>query len=751
MTEARASLLKRLGLLAVLCVVLGVLARDAASRVRVQGAIEQVCALEDAGRDAEAVASSDGLIAELHEGQASLLAGCRCPALVKLGRAGDCLPLVEQIDASEEIPQHTALTAMVVAMYADDDAEAIRWADIVAERFPPTAESLAMEVVVRLEGGTATEVARVLAPRFAALPPEDARQARLVLAQRLQKEGEVDAALAMLEPPDTADLEGWFFTRNQMLALAGRQMDVVKSFERWQSMGGDPRRLQLEYALVLETAGLKDGARDPVQLYRDGIAGADPVRDRDLIEAAYARLTGTFMMSGQPEAALSVFNEARNQGYETGFTEDELQRMTRTGDGEVAGVGRLVFRLPGRAAGDQLRVAPADAEAADTPYTVVPLDRDEVSLSRAAGPTPVRWVWSDSDGRPLASGVSWPGPDKPVIVAIADRPQAPASVAAFSPTIAPADGDPNVYVLILDCGDWRLIRYLQARGEMPTLTALEARGTAGVLTSIPAMTGTAMEKVVHPRSESTFTLLSYLHHMGAELGGLASIGENPIEEISWVLKEYPYIFDLAAAANRVSANMLFSHGGKVSVGRNAELIGPGDRREMLTGLTWQRGLRPEELAALPGLREAPEYVLDMAAEFDAGAQLIRRRDIDLLLLRIEPLDLMTHAHYGETTRSGRDDGLPMLYQTYRYVDQRLADIVNAIDGDDTLIVMSDHGIQATMLHDPEAYFVAVGPRLAPGRLSGQPEIAGVARLLLDALGVPVPASWPDTGLSVILK
>lgn len=751
MTETRRSLAIRLALLGVLLALLGLVGARSLGRVRVHQAIEAVCALDDAGEYAEAVTRSDALLSQLRDGQAALLAGCRCHALVELDRAAECLPLVASIGPDEALTRPTALAAIVVALHAGDDREAARWADVLAERFPPSRESITAEVVVRLKGESAEAAAKALEPRIRALPPEDSRSARLALADRLAKEGAIDAALAMLEPPDTADLEGWFRTRNDMLGIAGRQFELVKSFERWQSLGGDPKRLLLEYALVMETSGLLDGARDPITLYQEGIAIADPVRDRELVEAAYNRLIGIHMISRKPDLALDVFMEARERGFNVTFSSDELQRMAVDGAGKVAGEGRMRFRLPRFDAGDTLFVAPADAAPADSPYARIVLDRAELELTRAAGDTPVRWVWADSAGRALASGASWPSPDRPAVIAVDERPPPANRAAPYVRTLAPADGKPNLYVVILDCADWRITRYLQARGEMPTLDALEALGTAGALTSVPAMTGTAMEKLVHPQPESSFTFLGYLHHMGAELGGLSSVGKNPIEGISWFLKEYPYIFDVLADAGRVSANMLFSHGGKVSVGRNAELIGPKEKRETLGGMTWRRDLSVAELAALPGLTDAPDYVLDMAAEFDAGVKLIQRRDIDLLLLRIEPLDLMTHAHYGETARAGRDDGDRLLYHTYRYVDQRVGDIARALDADDTLIVMSDHGIQATMLHDPEAMFIAVGPRVPVGRLDGSPEIAGVARLLLDILGVQAPSAWPDTGLGKILQ
>ncbi len=139
------------------------------------------------------------------------------------------------------------------------------------------------------------------------------------------------------------------------------------------------------------------------------------------------------------------------------------------------------------------------------------------------------------------------------------------------------------------------------------------------------------------------------------------------------------------------------------------------------------------------------HLRTIAAEFDAAEQIVRAGNVDLLALRIEPLDILTHAHFAAAVRDGQDDGRGLLFSVYRYIDARLGAVHDLLDGDDVLIVMSDHGIRTAMEHARQAIFVAAGPGVPHGRAPGTPELRGVARTLADLLGVAT--DWPDTGVS----
>ena len=62
-------------------------------------------------------------------------------------------------------------------------------------------------------------------------------------------------------------------------------------------------------------------------------------------------------------------------------------------------------------------------------------------------------------------------------------------------------------------------------------------------------------------------------------------------------------------------------------------------------------------------------------------------------------------------------------------------MAEAIDEDDLLVVMSDHGIRASMEHDENAMFVVTGKGVPHGRAEGRPALQGVPRVVANLLGV----------------
>jgi hypothetical protein len=197
------------------------------------------------------------------------------------------------------------------------------------------------------------------------------------------------------------------------------------------------------------------------------------------------------------------------------------------------------------------------------------------------------------------------------------------------------------------------------------------------------------------------------------------------------------------------ANLLLAHG-SIRAGRHGEITGPfGSHRRMPIAQS-ARDLRADERERWPALAAAPAgrdalHVRTIAAEFDTATEIVEGREVDFLALRIEPLDILTHGHFAETTRDGQDDGANLLYSVYRYIDARIREVHDALDEDDVLIVMSDHGIRTAMEHSSHAIFVAVGAGVPTGRASGNPALRGVAAVLGDLFGVATP--WPDTGVA----
>jgi hypothetical protein len=129
---------------------------------------------------------------------------------------------------------------------------------------------------------------------------------------------------------------------------------------------------------------------------------------------------------------------------------------------------------------------------------------------------------------------------------------------------------------------------------------------------------------------------------------------------------------------------------------------------------------------------------------DAAQALVAARKLDLFALRVEALDILTHAHFAQAVQEGQDDGAGLLFDVYRYLDARLGSLYAELDADDRLVVMSDHGIRTAMEHDKPALFIATGPGLPVARVPGTPSLRGVPRALAQLVGIDAP--WPDAGL-----
>jgi tetratricopeptide (TPR) repeat protein len=724
-----------------------------------QLAVIEACDAVERGDLERALALTRERVGPSDTGRAA--AECRCRALLARGNRLACAELLESVWVqpagadwmpSADLAAHAIATRRAMGR----THEAATLAARAGRAYPNDSRLFALELDARASVEMENQVLRELAVR---LPSDGLRAAELrsVLAQRHLRAGDPGAALKVLGPtlPPGASGTGaslWFDTRAVAFAMADDLRGVRRTIAEWGAAGGDPAELRARYALALSIAGLTDPERDTITLLREALEANEDSPDMKLREGLVVRLVLSLASAKRLEEALALYDRYRDALPSDGLQREELERAARaellSRAPAAARRGALVF---------QLTDLPEDAVLLVSPDADAPVDADYerfeppagglLALERTEGEAPPRWVVRTGD-RVLGSGVAHPiaGDARPVEIAMREEARIPTPHLRARP---PGDGRRRVLLLLLDCGDWRIIRYLMARGELPVLAALLRDGHRAVLDSDPPLTAAALEALVWPLRRGDASLLGLVHRMGGELAGLSSVGENPFEEIAWVLPESDDLFSTLAAGGRSAANLLLSHGG-IRAGRHGEVSGPnGGRRRVEIGRT-ARDLDPKERERWPGLANPGSdrdrlYVRTIAAEFDATEMVLREDGIDFAAVRIEPLDILTHAHFGVIAAEGQDDGRGLLYDVYRYIDARLAAIDTALDEDDVLIVMSDHGIRTAMEHARESFFVAVGGGAPPGRAEGTPAIRGVSRAVADLLGVAT--DWPDTGVA----
>jgi hypothetical protein len=731
---------------------------------RDQLAVLEACEALGRGEYSTTLRETEGRVDATETGHAA--AECRCRAQLASGAGEACTAMLETLwqEDPEWIPSPDLVAFAIDARRTRGDGRA---AAVLAQRagaaHPDHPGLFQLELELRASAEDEVSVLRELGARTPATGVA-AAELRAVLAQRYLRRGDPVAALDALGvelPPGAGPATSlWFDTRATAHAMNDDLASVKTTHAAWREAGGDPRELRGRYALTLSIAGLGDPEQAPVALLGGALAAleADPAQgvpeypDRKLREGLAIRLVLTLASAQRLDEALATYDRYQPSLGLEGLTRDELVRagrqQTLAGASFAERRGGLVFQVPEPGHELQLRVSPDLDAPLDDAYESIRMPASgQVQISRTEGDAPTRWVLQTPRGV-VASGTITPRAGSQQGIAIAVR----APVAAAAPrerTRRPGDGHTRVVQLLLDCGDWRLVQYLRARGELPVLSGLLADGYRAVLDSDPPLTAAALEALVWPERRGDASVLGIVHRLGVELAGLAAVGDNPFAALRWALPESPDLFSTIGAGERRAANLLLAHGG-IRAGRHGEVSGPGGARSRVPIGSAARDLSLEERNRFPALHDISSerdrlYVRTIAAELDVAAELAADPSLDLVSLRVEPLDILTHAHFSRVVADGQDDGQGLLLDVYRYIDARLAGIDAALDADDVLLVMSDHGIRTAMEHSREAFFVAVGDPVPQGRATGRPELRGVSRVVADLLAVET--RWPDTGIA----
>lgn len=728
-------------------------------QAREQMRVLDACEAAERGDWSRVLAGTAGRSGGDETGRAA--AECRCRALLAQDREPECTELLLSVvadPAAADWAPSAPLAIHLIQTLRDSGrgAEAAALARRAGRIHPGVPELFYLELVTR---GAIEDETALLAELAARIPArgEAAARMRVSLATRqLQRSAarEAIAALGADPPPDSGSARDlWFETLAHALASAGDLAGLQRCIERWGQTGADPRTLRAQLALALSLARLELPPLDEAERLEQALA--EPLADAALEERLQVRRILTLVNRGRHAEALRRYDEARARFRLAGLSRDELLRSASQQAlldlGAEARRSALRFETDRALPGARLLVSPPAGSAADADYEVHELvDGRSLELRREAGLAPLRWVLRSADGALLASGTQNLAPGGALGIPLRPTSAAPPERDPVAlPTRRPADARRRVFVLLLDCAEWSLVQYLRARGELPVLDQLIATGYSAVLDSDPPLTAAALESLVWPERRAQESFIGWMHRYGVELAGLASIGDNPLAALAWLLPEAPDLFEVIGAGPQRAANLLFSHGG-IRAGRHAEIRGPQGARERLAMGAVSRDLTRAELDAFPQLALAdPDrdaiHLRTIAAEFDLAERLIDAGEIDLTLLRIEALDLITHANFADAVASGQDDGKGLLFEVYRYLDARIGALQGRLDRDDLLIVLSDHGIRTAMEHGRAALFVANGDPAPVGRSSTPHDLRGVPRVLAQLFGIAT--AWPDSALA----
>lgn len=604
--------------------------------------------------------------------------------------------------------------------------------------------------VALLLAGTSDPEALVVRVDAAIDPANSA--ARIVLSEVFRRRRDGTAAeliLGATPPADPASRQDWFVAKASARATRAEADGAEDVLDEWQAGGVDPDEVMAQRLFVLGREQLRSPRGiDEDEAFERGIAAAQRRGNGPNLRFLFGRAIGKLAISGKADEAIKLLGRARAAGAAPASMTPELLRLSadaaqRETSGRVlVDVRRYALTVQGMT-GASLWVAHGD-DPVDAPYRRVDIGTPFPAL------VPLRYLVRDPDLAVLHSGRVWPDGSTDGVTTRLIHVGAKAAAAAAASTTPtgllsrPADGRARLFTVLLDCGDWRISRLLIERGELPVIARLVSSGTTAVLRSSPAYTAEALDSMVYPSSALRISLLGTFHKMGDELAGLASVGSNPWSTVDQFLPRRPNFFTTLGAGERTAVNLLFTLGGQIAGGpRNGEVSGPSGQRSVRPVGALSRSLSDDEGDRYP-LLKGEIHIGPIAAEFDLLEDEASHGAIDVVVMRIEALDLLTHQYFVEVFDEAAADEALKLHAAYRYIDERLGALASRLDADDTLVVMSDHGIATGLKHDERAMWIVNGPGVPVRRLPDTPNLRGVPAALAALVGVQT--DWPATGL-----
>ena len=738
-----------LPLLLVLLAALLVMGTRALMQARRLGSAQQVCAQS---QDPVGMQQLTGTpLAQPRLDQAGLLElHCRCAAWLKQGQPGPCLSSVEHAvlgwtGAEDESLPEASLMAAAARRAMEEGRTAQAWRVILpgVAAYPGDADVGAVELNLRLTRGSVGNALDGLERRALAGP--DAWDAiRLALAAQRLDERDANAAARLLgsRPPVVRDAAAiWFALTARALALQRQPQALRTHMQAWETWGAPAADVLARHAVLLSLHALEDPQEPGLALLERAHARASEVQDAALRQTLHYRFIMDLVANGRVQHALTVFRHVRQDLGDHAMTEADLRSALRAQQGEAdrTDIWPATFQLPG--AGTLWLSPPPDAPA-DTPYEAHAVTQENLSIAVPVSwrDRPPRWVFVHQDGR-VARGTLDAGQERVDVLAL----EAPPPPRAPHVDQAPADGKRRVVVLVLDCADWRLVTHLLTAGQMPVMADLLDRGARGVLVSKPAFTAAAMQALSWPQGRPHAGWLGAVHQVGQEIAANDVWGLNPWSGLAWWLPKRPGTEEVLGAGPRRVANLLWAHG-DVTAGRRARITGPLGAQRLLPARAARRPLTAQEAALVHTTDTEVTALLESGvAVMDHTVALLANDTADILWVRVDALDTATHATLAQANTPGPAGAVAPLWDFYRLLDHALLGVLAALDKDDALVVLSDHGIINAMEHDPAALFVLLAPNITPKRIPDGLPLGFVARLVADLAGVSTP--WPGEALS----
>jgi hypothetical protein len=536
-------------------------------------------------------------------------------------------------------------------------------------------------------------------------------------------------------PPATADeedVDAWLWARAMTLGEFGTEVEALAHRDYSIQRGLSVARAEAAYAIGSSSA-MKASSRANAAFARAWDSRQElTLMERSMLAQQFIQL---LMVNGKFEMLGAVVDTCNKEGIKVSVSRLQVSSLLSSNKGRT-GTIEIVADIDG-----SLLVSPDVAVPVDAPYEVFPIKAGgTVRLARSVADHPVRTVLVDGASRVRASSQVWLVPDRTQTLTLtAGEPWTTNS--SLSVSRLAADGTRRVVVVVVDSGDWRYVQYGIAAGVLPVFRQLLGEGPHAVMVSDPPSTSASMLRLMEPSPLPKDTPMR-LRRLGAQFQAAAGLGENPLNGLrAFSQTVRPTLIEVIGEKHRI-VNLLNGHGeiragqqGIVGLGA-VELFDDLDRRELVPA----DGLD----AAFSAESRVYRDQFQMAArQFDLLESLIEKKAADLYLYRYDPTDLLSHNHLPSWSNNGPIKPRSLFFDSYTYLDRRLKGVIERMDEDDVLLVISDHGTQNTANHDVRSLFLASGPGLKSATIDGF-AIAVLPAYLAALFGVE--AQWGDASV-----
>lgn len=314
-----------------------------------------------------------------------------------------------------------------------------------------------------------------------------------------------------------------------------------------------------------------------------------------------------------------------------------------------------------------------------------------------------------------------------------------------------ADGRGRVLTIWPDAGSWFLANAYMRRGLMPNLSQVVQAGTrTDMISTHPPFTSTAYMRMVEVNAGQEVEESRFLETIAVQLKGIPFLDWMVPDH--WVSAESGRrsIFNVMADHGHKAINLVFNDkyvaapedfaandGSAVDLSAAMESLNEEldneDFEEILTKTLMLETDREPQRASMV----LDDSVLSMGLKNThkktrLGLHVWNEIDPDFMLLRFPAVDIMSHKYFA-TVRDEPEDN-PMV-EVYRHFDAMLGQFIKELDQDDTLIIVSDHGIQDSLLHHIQCMLVLDGPGLPRDSSVSTLPIGHLPSVILSRFGI----------------